>query len=348
MARLASQAKAGFYPTPDTVCELLGKKLNFEEGARILDPCCGKGNILNWLAGKNPEVATYGIELDHLRTQEARSRLHHVLWGDALCEIILSAESFGMLLLNPPYDNAAVREEIGKSQRMEVQFLRRYLGVLQQDGLLILIIPWYVLRDCAQPLGRYFDLEVFCFPKEEFQKFGQCVVLGRKRKLRGKADAEKTELYLKRLAERRADDFLAEVPSLAEIGPDSITIEAARKPFVNFRAKKVDPLEAIPRIRKAAILHNLLEELAPRKNNEIRPLLPLENGHLALMLAGGYMNGAIEKDGKQLVIKGLVRKSEQIMNADQRSNRDTVMTKDKYTPTVKVIDMKSAELLVVQ
>jgi hypothetical protein len=43
MARIESQAKAGFYPTPDSVCELLKTKITYEDGARLLDPCCGKG-----------------------------------------------------------------------------------------------------------------------------------------------------------------------------------------------------------------------------------------------------------------------------------------------------------------
>ncbi|HHL33445.1 MAG TPA: SAM-dependent DNA methyltransferase [Desulfobulbaceae bacterium] len=49
MARLGSQAKAGFYPTPDAVCELLKAKINFMDGARLLDPCCGKGKTLSRL-----------------------------------------------------------------------------------------------------------------------------------------------------------------------------------------------------------------------------------------------------------------------------------------------------------
>ncbi len=80
MARLASKAKAGFYPTPDNVTNLLTAKLNVEEGARLLDPCSGKGITLATL-GKG--AVTYGIELDHQRAQEARTRLQKVIWGDA-------------------------------------------------------------------------------------------------------------------------------------------------------------------------------------------------------------------------------------------------------------------------
>jgi type I restriction-modification system DNA methylase subunit len=61
MARLGSQAKAGFYPTPDTVCELLKAKILFdlEKGGRLLDPCCGKGKTLSRLANGAPNLTTY-------------------------------------------------------------------------------------------------------------------------------------------------------------------------------------------------------------------------------------------------------------------------------------------------
>ena len=104
MARLGSQAKAGYYPTPETVCELLKAKIDFEEGARLLDPCCGKGNTLSRLADGMPNITTYGMELDHERAQKARSRLTKVLWGDALTEMQVSPHGFGLLYLNPPYD----------------------------------------------------------------------------------------------------------------------------------------------------------------------------------------------------------------------------------------------------
>jgi len=60
------------------------------------------------------------------------------------------------------------------------------------------------------------------------------------------------------------------------------------------------------------------------------------------------MNGAIEKDGRQLVIKGVVHKSEEVINVRQTESGGTITTKDKYNPTVKVIDMQSAELITVQ
>jgi|GEM_PF-4736576 len=80
MARIESQAKAGFYPTPDSVCDLLQTKITFEDGARIFDPCCGAGLTLSRLATNT--TTTYGIELNHERSSEARSRLRGVKFDE--------------------------------------------------------------------------------------------------------------------------------------------------------------------------------------------------------------------------------------------------------------------------
>jgi len=127
MARLASQAKAGFYPTPDSVCELIKSKLSFEKDARALDPCCGKGRSLSRLA--SPHTITYGVELDHQRATEAKTRLFKAVWGDALTEARISSQAFGLLYLNPPYDTAinAIHTD---DKRLEHQFLRSYSRTL--------------------------------------------------------------------------------------------------------------------------------------------------------------------------------------------------------------------------
>lgn len=82
MARIESQAKAGYYPTPESVCELLKTKITRQVGARLLDPCCGTGAAIADLAPAT--TTTYGIELNHERATEARTKVHQVLWGERL------------------------------------------------------------------------------------------------------------------------------------------------------------------------------------------------------------------------------------------------------------------------
>lgn len=67
MARIASQAKMGYYPTPPPVVEHIKSALSLSSLGpfRFLDTCCGEGEALRLLAaGFGPAVETYGVELD--------------------------------------------------------------------------------------------------------------------------------------------------------------------------------------------------------------------------------------------------------------------------------------------
>ena len=343
MARLASQAKAGFYPTPESVVSLLKTKISFEKDARALDPCCGYGNTLSRLASTG--AITYGVELDHQRATKAKSQLFKAVWGDALTEARVSTQSFGLLYLNPPYDTA-INSDDNSDRRLEHQFLRTYIRTLQIGGILVFVIPYYVMRHCAKTLARHFKLQVVGFPDEDFHTFKQCIVFGEKKVAVTEGTAKENQEMLEGLAAMTPEEFQFTIWPLDSMAP--IEIPKADKP-VNFRVDRLDPLEAIPVINKAGILQDVLKELIPTKNNNIRPLTSLANGHLALMLAGGYMNGAIEKDGRQLVIKGVIKKTEKIIQVrENETGGGSITTKDQYIPTVKVIDMQTAELITVQ
>jgi hypothetical protein len=296
---------------------------------------------------KEQAPLTYGIELDHDRATEARQRIHHLLWGDALVEMRISPGAFGLVYLNPPYDYSL--EPDARAQRLEALFLARFKDVLQKDGWLVLVVPYTVLAACAPVLARYFtDLQVYAFPEEEFHSFHQCLVLGQKRFLVSMAKAAKVEQELVCLTGMAPEIFLATAPPLAHC-TEQLIIPEAKQPCT-FTCSRIDPREAIPLVRRSGLLEDLLiHDLAPGLCHSIRPLAPLKNGHLALMLAGGYMNGEIEQDGRRLVIKGVVHKTETIHAIAENTSGDTmVTTRDQYQPTVKAIDMATAELLLIR
>ncbi len=63
MTRLASIAKAGFYPTPPRVYEWTARYvLPSQDGARLLDPCSGEGIAAAYLA-QSWHLESYGIEV---------------------------------------------------------------------------------------------------------------------------------------------------------------------------------------------------------------------------------------------------------------------------------------------
>ncbi len=159
MARLASDGKAGYYPTPSSQVELIAKKLHVEPGTRvnIFDPCAGTGDALHGfglaLASQGAAITSYCIELEKERAVACKSIIDHVLQSPYE-DSRVTPHSMSFMWLNPPYTDHGL-------ERAEVTFLRDLTdptsGKLQPGGLLGFCIPQRVLRDTAMLLALRFE-----------------------------------------------------------------------------------------------------------------------------------------------------------------------------------------------
>ena len=113
IGRLMNTVKMGYYPTEIESVKHIARGIEFPEGvtANLFDPCCGCGLALRALADGN-DCATYGVELDGHRAEEALERLDRVGFGSYFRSRI-SNEAFHAMLLNPPY--LSVMTEGGKA-----------------------------------------------------------------------------------------------------------------------------------------------------------------------------------------------------------------------------------------
>jgi hypothetical protein len=172
--RLAGQEKMGYYPTPLSQVTLVASWLGVEPGkpVRLLDPCVGEGEALaalaQMLAEQDARVETWGVELSPGRAEKAAACLDRVLptaWEQAR----VADGAVSLCWLNPPYDF----EGLGDSRRQEWTFLKTSTPALMPGGVLIYIIPDYVLRrhrDILRHLaGWYRDIRVFQFTPEEYE-----------------------------------------------------------------------------------------------------------------------------------------------------------------------------------
>ena len=334
--RYAAQQKMGYYKTPLEVVERIKKHVWIEEGARLVDTCCGEGEALALIsAGK--DVESYGVELDPERARKASQVLDHVLNCDALYEFRASHESFGLLWLNPPYD-LEQGDEFQSKQRLELLFLKRHFPLLQLEGVLVYIIPFHTLAKAAGFLsGRLTDLKVYSFPSTEFQAFKQIVVLGKKRKPTSR-DVIQNRKFLKEISKLPAES----VPQLLPIvGEENTTYPVPSAPGgkVLFKSTRLDPDEAYHIIRKDGLYENLLTIITPREPTQIRPLTSLRQGHLAMLLASGLMNGDVEKDGRRYTIKGSVRKVTTTTFEGEEGEKE--VETDRYEIVIKALDWQN-------
>ena len=169
--------KNGYFPTDEPTLEAIGSALEpAGTSVRILDPCCGEGAAL-WYMGSllqaaGAEVHSFGIEIDEERAWHAKTLLGTAAHAD-VHDVRVSERSFGLLFLNPPYgDLVADRAQTGDAKeggrpRHEKVFCRRTFNLLQAGGVLVLIVPFYILdADLATLIARHFTrVQVFMSPE---------------------------------------------------------------------------------------------------------------------------------------------------------------------------------------
>lgn len=313
MARLESQAKMGYYPTPEETLEYIMAMLDIRPGALLLDPCCGEGDAITCIAEKGGR--SFGIELDTERAIQASDILDNVLCGSIYEAIIRPLESFSMLYLNPPYDWEA-------GERAEYRFLKHSHKWLMKGGLLVYLVPEHVLS--MEKVSRfvsshYTDIQVFKFTRDDYPAFRQAVLFGVKRK-------EEAEGRL----------LAPPYPHIEDAETTIYKVRPADTPHI-FEMQGIRP-EDIEGYRPAA-LKCLAETFGDRQkdDNVLSPLFPLRKGHLVSLLMSGVLNGKLEDGAKKLVFKCFTERHRTTRTVEEGGEMKEI-TSDSYTSGIRVIE----------
>ena len=307
MARLASLARMGYYPTPEELTPLICRHLKRERPGliRIFDPCAGEGLALQEI-GQHLEAKTYGVELDRERAASAKSRLTKCLAADY--QTVLASHGFaGLLYLNPPYDWGARLSEIETSERYERAFLRDAVKYLAPGGVLVYLIPLARLdKKIAGILAyRFEDIRLYKFPERLFERFGQIIVFAHLKARPSEDDFTKDYLIE---ASRGAAlvHWLPEKPEYIYQVPVSL-----HEGKLVFRSSRIDPGELENEILAHGLFPDLESVLNPSGlSDRITALMPLRHGHMAQLIACGFVNGVVfDRQGQNpLVVKGRTKK----------------------------------------
>ncbi len=329
--RIAGLAKAGFYATPPEALRRLAGMLVPEgdsRAIRALDACAGEGEALQAVTqrvGGTP----FAVEIQRDRAGLCRERFPYAIWGDAF-RLRLTNGAFSLLWLNPPYDSGAASDN-----SYELKFLKELDRALAPDGLLVYIVPQDRLEAGAGYIaGRYDDLRVWKFPEAEYGAYEQVALVGRRRRSYARDDA--VESYLRDVA--RGVRALPEIP---EPGECSLPVRAVPAGGLTFESADVDEdalLEALNGKYSAWKHAALQERLWPAGIVRARPLMPLQRGHLALLLAAGYLdNCLIHTDAGQLLVKGHIQKTVEEVENDPDAGRRR--ERERLLVSVNVLDV---------
>jgi hypothetical protein len=291
MTRLANIEKAGYFPLPASVTELILSHVSAPHAGRILDPCAGKGEALVTMATQL-QLEPFGVELHEGRAQAAREAVDELLAGrdgdrrddiprilnDSYQSLITSRDGYNFLYLNPPYDRD---DEDG---RLEYQWLWRCRPWLQPGGLLVWVVPQHLLkfRKAARyVLSHFADVRVYRFPDEEYEQFRQIVLFGVRRKRATTPEAEAVDAF------RAMAEGKEALPALAMATEPRYTLPPllVNPSEFKFRSLFVDPAEALAEA----------EQYGARTTDEWRRHLDPARGRGATAAADAAENRAHEQ-----------------------------------------------------
>ncbi len=343
--RLArNYANTGYYPTDtETTRRIIGALQASENGRmNIFDPCCGEGVILaecKHALGEDKTVA-YGIEYNEERAWHAKQLLNHCIHAD-INDCAVGLRQFGFMLLNPPYgDTVADRVELSsKSERLEKLFYRRTIGLLQNGGVMALIIPRYSLdKEFSTWIARHLNtVRVYEAPE---QKFKQIVVMG----IRQPVTDTDTTLSKRLTAIGVGDEQVDQFPD--EWLDDPYIVPATpQQQEVKFHSVKIDQRQLADVVARERCLWGRMGLVFKYGHQQHRrPLRALSPWHLALALAAGQVSGVVKShDGRTFVIKGDTFKSkisneEVVLNAKGEAIGAKRIQTDCFIPTIRALD----------
>ena len=330
-----------FYPTPPRVVDLIAELIHTPSGSyhrgretlRILDPCCGAGEALAQLAQRldRPNaipIETYGVELHRDRAQEAEERLDHALASDLFATSIANG-AFGLLLLNPPYDYDS------EDKRTEHAFLTHTTRYLADGGLLVFIVPRQRLAVSARYLSTHYGrMRCWAFPDPEREVFDQVVLMGYR-----KADPVPDTH-----AERMALEWAVGEPEPLRSQPyTDYSPETTPAGDILFTTRTVDPVAAAAEARRSGLWASteITDTLWPARDARTRPLMPLRRGHMAMLVAAGFLdNLCLEANGRCILVKG--RTSKEMVMVEDSPEKE--VHREKLKTTVVALDLHGGEI----
>lgn len=312
--RLAAQAKMGYYPVNPKTLSFITSKLTVNDPTKcmILDPCCGEGRALEYLATRLgvPRENTFGVELDDKRAEDSKQCVGTVLNASFFGTRIIPYDGFSLAWVNPPYeDEAKQADNSDHNRQLEVAFINRAAYHLVPGGVMLLHMP--IDRITRSVMAAFYTLMDNCFIHElpdHCRPYREAVVVGVRRK--------------KSVASHYVDKFATRACPPELVIPNGDVI---RKFYQDEPTDK--ELEAS---LSAAPFLSIFRRV-PRAT-KMRPVMPLGAGHIGLTLASGLLDGYLEPAGwEPHVVRGVAYKEPELAKDETTVDEETGKTTNTKT-----------------
>ena len=301
---LANVGKMGAYYTDLEHCRDIAKMFHFPEGQEVscLEPSIGNGEAIITVTGakENSDIKIFGVELNNETACAVKKNpyITDILEADFLNDVFISNNVFSFCFGNPPYlDNVDM-----SGKRSELLFLEKVGNYLCTGAILVWVIPYRVFSDAGYLRywhSRYDTLALYRFRNEEYEKFKQIVVVGKKKRF-------STMLSASQMKEYQDQVFASDkIPILPDNFPEKIDVPPSPCNRVTVFSKRIFDPDAAKRAMPSLptdLLRSFDEHMSVKPYSVCslgHPPIPLKKDSMYLVATSGGGQGLTgsEDDG---------------------------------------------------
>lgn len=342
MSNIGNKIMSGYFAFPEKQGELLVKLLEQDRTTgktAWLDPTCGEGRILHQLSTaldhEEVEIQTYGVEIDKGRAAIARDLLTTV-FNAPIESMVIQNDAFSFAFVNPPYDNTVKGYGDTKSERKEFIELQRATRYLQPGGVMCYVIPSYRFADSkiARFLATHFEKSaIMRFTDDDYMDYKQCIFIGYKKTTVMKTTHEgMMNFFLNMYDENYIMDNVTPISEF--VGVQSWKIPAMQRMIKTFYSRLEDKNAYYEGIVNSTGFEAFQNRTKPRELSiGGQPMLPLNAGQMALLLASGAVNGLIGTDDSLHLVQGMEIVGKKVEEEESVSPKGYVSKKTIETTT---------------
>jgi Uncharacterised methyltransferase family (DUF6094) len=235
--RIQGKLRLGYFPLPLDEARRIKACLRFPASPfSAIDPCIGDGAALLAIT-RETCARRYGVELDAYRAEQAAAVVDEVVHGDCL-EVHCPVESFGLALLNPPYDWTA--GEV-RSERTERVFLAHTYRWLKVGGILALVVPAAHVRECAEILASQFKaIRIFRLTDPDSVRYRQVVVFAARRSRRERDQLRDDDIVARRAQFANSGRSYEQLAPLGDVGAPMYDVPESAPAKLEYRGLPLD------------------------------------------------------------------------------------------------------------
>ena len=322
----ANIEKMGAYFTEPGHCKDIAKMLVWPEDGKVsvLEPSAGDGVAVRTICSGHENASIFAVELnkgtyeEHLKGSED---IECAICADFLTGVKIQHNAFSLMFGNPPYlDDSLVT--MGRNEKSFIEKANQYLT---RNAVVIWVVSVRTMKDGTFKkfwIGHYDTLALYKFREEEYNKYKQYVVIGRKI----------TRKTVSKEMEEAWDAQVDEALELPENPPEEIEIYPSDPDEIKtFAAKKFDEIEAFETLMAADGngKSKVVEWAAKRMrqpqftSGELeRPPIPVKKDTKYLLAVSGAGQGMAGEIGKDLHLQRGVAKVVDTVTVEAKDEDD--------------------------